>query len=343
MRWLTMLGLFLCLCGLLGCAEGAPTGSMAERSESQSKVYHGAVARQAQPVAGEDRADEPVAAKDADGAAEIQPPDKPRDPEKHKGAAGQSDETVKRKIIFTGSADLSVEDYDKAVREMRALVKNLKGYISNTDDSGKSGGQRIGTYTVRVPVDNFPTFMEDIEKIGELRHSKTNAQEITDQYYDTETRIKNDKLREQSLLELYKQTVAEKNPASERIKVTNELYDLRRGIEEQEGRLKRWDNQTSYSTVVVKLEQRKEYAPAGSPDFGTMVSRTWDGSLGALATFGKGVLLVAVALAPWLVVLGAVTSPLWYLLWRQLRKPRPAKPASPPPAAPSPVVVVEPA
>src|SRR5262245_41400644 len=126
MRWLTMLGLFLCLCGLLGCGIEAPPGPMSERSETQSKVHHGAVARQAPPVAGEDRADEPVAMKDADGAAETQPPDKPRDPEKHKGAAGQPDETVKRKIIFTGSADLSVEDYDKAVREMKALVKNLK-------------------------------------------------------------------------------------------------------------------------------------------------------------------------------------------------------------------------
>src|SRR5262245_15550719 len=124
MRWLTMLGLFLCLCGLLGCAEGAPPGSMTERSAEHSKVYDGAVARQAPPVAGgEVRADEPVAMKDADGAAETQPPDKPRDPEKHKGAAGQPDETLKRKIIFTGSADLSVEDYDKAVREMKALVK----------------------------------------------------------------------------------------------------------------------------------------------------------------------------------------------------------------------------
>jgi hypothetical protein len=336
MRWLIMLGLFLCVCGLVGCMEGMPSPQTQERTESYAK-------QSARPAAGgEVAAQEPVVLKDADGIDENQALAlEARGAKKGQGnkePAGQAVEPVKRKIIFTGSADVSVEDYDKAVRELKALVKNLNGFISNTDNSGTSGGQRAGTYTVRVPVDNFDTFMEDIEKIGELRHSKTNSQDVTDQYIDVEAQMKTDKVIEEGLHKLHDK-IAEKGVSEELFRVEERLRTIRAQILASERRLQRWDKDAAMSTVVVKLEQRKEYAPAGAPDFGTTVSRTWEGSVNALAAFGRGFVLFAVAVAPWVPLFAVVTSPLWFLLWRQWRKARPARPAAPAPAAPLPAVV----
>jgi hypothetical protein len=333
MRWLTLLGLFLCVCGLIGCAAPVSEEQASPSAVKERTRAHGV-------VAGGERAEDPMAAQDADGVEQDRlvlkaSPEKGHD---NKEPAGQPNEPVKRKIIFTGSADLSVEDYDKAVREMRALVKNLNGYISNTDDSGRSGGQRTGTYTVRVPVDNFPTFMEDIEKIGELRHNKTNSQDVTDQYIDVEAQMKTDKVVEEGLHKLHDK-IAERGASEELFRVEKELRAIRAQMLASERRLQRWDKDAAMSTVVVRLEQRKEYAPAGAPDFGTTVSRTWEGSVNALAAFGRGFVLFAVAVAPWVPLLAAVTSPLWYLLWRQWRKPRPARPAAPATAAPLPAVV----
>jgi hypothetical protein len=333
-----MLGLFLGVCGLAGCAAGTDNPA-AGRPAPQTKE---AMSRKSEAAA-EQRADEFVVAQMADGAERGQPaqdpaPNKDKGADK-KGAAGQPNEPFKRKIIFTGGANLSVEDFDQALRELKALAKNLGGYISNSSDSGKSGGQRRGTYTVRVPVDQFATFMDDVAKIGELHDSETNAQDVTDQYIDVDAQMKSDKQIEEGLLKLHDE-IAKKGVSEELFRVEDRLRAVRAQILASERRLQRWDKDAAMSTVVVKLEQRTEYAPAGSPDFGTTVSRTWDGSLGALAAFGKGALIVAVALAPWLVVLGAVTSPLWFLLWRQLRKPRPAKPAPTPANLPA---VVEPA
>jgi hypothetical protein len=242
----------------------------------------------------------------------------------------QPDQPIQRKIIFTGRVELSVEKYEKAESDLTALIKSVNGYIANADDSGSPGSVRSGTYTIRVPVEQFETFMDAVAKIGELRRRSRDAQDITDQYFDTEAHMKNDQVREQGLQKLYDKT-ADKGKIEDLLAVDRELSNVRGRIEEQQGRLKRWDKETSYSTVVVKMEQRKDYEPAGTPGFGTTLSRTWDGSLNALASFGKGLVIVAVAVTPWLAVFLVVMSPLWYRIWRRFSKPRtPTPPPTPP-------------
>jgi hypothetical protein len=313
MRWLIFFGPILGVCVLIGCSAGAPESYEAGSAVGSAKK------EAAQGLGGKPgREAEPQVRQDAALPEKAEAPPAPNEP-------------VKRKIIFTGRVELLVEKYETAVNELKALVKNLKGFVTNSDDSGSPGAQRSGNYTIRVPVDNFERFMEDVALLGELRRRTTDSQDISDQYYDTEAHMKNDQVREQGLQKLYDKT-AEKGRIEDLLHVDRELSGIRGKIDEEKGRLKRWDSQTSYSTVTVTLQQRKDYDPAGTPGFGTTVSRTWEGSLNALATFGKGVVLFVVAVTPWLAVLLVITSPLWYLLWRNLAKKRTAKPTPEPPA-----------
>jgi hypothetical protein len=73
-----------------------------------------------------------------------------------------------------------------------------------------------------------------------------------------------------------------------------------------------------FATVTVKLLDRRDYMPPLMPDFGSTVGRTFQGSIEALATFGKGIILVVVALAPWLAVLGLLGAPA-VVIWRRWR------------------------
>ena len=243
--------------------------------------------------------------------------------------AGKLNEPVARKKISNGRIDVAVKEFDSAAGELKSLVKNVKGYIASSDDNGVVGSQRSGTYTVRVPAEEYDSFMDTVAVLGELRRRTSDTKDITDQYYDLDAHVKNDEVREKGLQKLYEKT-AEKGRIEELLVVDRELSTIRGRIEEQRGRLKRWDKEVAMSTVVVHLSQRAEYeAPgtvSGPPDFGTTIGRTWDGSLHALTAFGKGLVLVVVAVAPWLAVLVVVMSPLWFLLWRQYRLKRTAKP-----------------
>jgi hypothetical protein len=332
MRRLIVLGPFLGVCVLLGCAAGSPENSPTQaKSEKRSGFTLGVD----NPNAAEPPVLEKPAGQMAQDDAVVARVDRNQIDTKQKPAGGAPTEPISRKKISIGRIELSVEKFDTAIIELKTLVKNSKGYIANSDDSGAAGAQRTGSYTIRVPAEEFDSFMDTVALLGELRRRTSDSQDITDQYYDTAAHIKNDEVRQQGLQKLYDKT-AEKGRIEDLLVVDRELSFITGRIDEQKGRLTRWDKEVAYSTVVVQISQRTDYQAAGSPDFGTTVSRTWDGSLSALATFGKGLLIFAVAVTPWLTVLLVMTSPMWALLWWRVRKSRSAKPTppAPPPAEP---------
>ena len=306
MRWLTLLGLSLCICALAGCsgnqsADGEPRAAKEQPPNMAPTGGKGQIKT-------ETKTEERLTKKASDRKDGQEPADqKPENP--------PPPEDISHKLIFTGQIEVLVEDFDTQADVLKIRVKKLKGYIANSQDNGKAGAQRFGTYTIRVPAENFEQLMEELSALGELQRRSSDTQDITDQYYDTKAHIKNDEVREKGLQKLYDIT-AQKGRIEDLLVVDRELSSIRGRIEEQNGRVRRWDKEVAYSTIVVQLSQRTEYAVAGTPSYGTTLSRTWDGSLNALVAFGKGLLLVLVAMAPWLAVLLVVTSPLWFLLWR---------------------------
>ena len=76
------------------------------------------------------------------------------------------------------------------------------------------------------------------------------------------------------------------------------------------------------ATYDITIQERKGYVPPEAPNFDTRLGRTWGNSVDALRTFGQIVVLVIVALVPWLPVVAVVVAPLW-LLGRRWHRPSP--------------------
>jgi hypothetical protein len=253
-------------------------------------------------------------------------------------APAEKKEETPRKIIYTGTIDLIVDDFDKVEEELTRLVSENKGYISSSDIQGERGVPRSGRWTIRVPEPHFAALVAELSKLGEARRNTKDSQDITENYYDLKERLKTFQIEEEGLRKLYQ----EKAPSSklEEIAVLRrELTQIRAQIEEMTGKLKRWDNQVELATVIVTVHDRKDYVPPVVPDFSGSVGRTFQGSIEALVSAGKGLVLAAVALAPWVLVLGLLGAPLWWRFWRasKVRKsaPPPPPPVVTPPPAPS--------
>ncbi len=253
------------------------------------------------------------------------------------GGPMKGKEAVARKIIYKAQVEVIVEDFEKASADLLRLVKERPGgYVAKSDLQGTPGSPRVGVWTVRVPVDHFETFLSAVSTLGELRHSSTDSQDITDAYYDLQAHIKNDEVREKGLQKLYLDR-ASGSKLEDLLAVDRELSAVRGKIDAEKGQMQRWDKETELATAVVTLRDRRAYVPPLVPDFGTSVGRTFQGSVEALVTFGKFLVLAAVALAPWRAVLAVLAAPL-VVVWRRRRRPRPLTvvPAGPPapPAAP---------
>jgi hypothetical protein len=256
-----------------------------------------------------------------------------------KGGMPQNKQEVKeetpRKIIYTGTVDLIVEDFDKVQEELTRLINDMKGYVAASDMQGERGTPRSGRWTLRVPVANFDALVAAITKLGETRRNSRDSQDITEGYYDLKERLKTYQIEEEGLRKLYQ----EKAPTSkleELAVLRRELTQIRSEIEQMTGKLKRWDNQVELATIIVSIHDRKDYVPPVVPDFGGSVGRTFQGSIEALISAGKGLVLGVVALAPWLVVLGVLGAPVWWRLRRISRKRKSTSPLPQPAVAPPP-------
>jgi hypothetical protein len=237
-------------------------------------------------------------------------------PVKQAPAGKAADKASPRKIIYTGVVDLIVDDFDSIESQLLQLVEEHQGYLANSDIYNQPGTPRSGTWTIRVPTKQFNAFMQAVVKLGEVRKRTVNSQDITDAYFDRAAHLKADETEEKSLLGLLEKT---QGRVEDILKVREQLRTVRGQIEQSKSQLQRWDKDVDLATVTVKLLDRRDYSPPLLPDFGSTIGRTFQGSIEALIAFGKGIVLVVVAIAPWVPVLGLLIAPaviIWRRRWR---------------------------
>jgi hypothetical protein len=240
-----------------------------------------------------------------------------------------------RKIIYIAQVELIVEDLAKGEEELKRLIQEQKAYVAKSEMRGSPGSPRSGSWTIRVPVDHFDHFMEAVGQVGELRLSRTDSDDITDRYYDLKAHLKTNEVEEEGLQKLYLEK-SSTGKLEDLLAVRRELRSIRGDIEQQKGQLQRWDKETEYATVTINMHDRKEYVPPTAPGFGTSISRTFSSSWDGLVSLGKGIVLVAVAVIPWLPLLGVLAIVAWWGIRRANRwRLHPIGPAQVVPVQPS--------
>ena len=213
------------------------------------------------------------------------------------GASAQTVAQAQRKIIYTATVDLIVEDLTAGQSKLTQLVKSSGGYIAETNVGGASGEQREGSWKVRVPVEKYEAFMQGAQRLGELQSINSKSQDVTAEFYDVAARIKNKQVEEKRLQELLRRATGK---LTEVLQVEKELSRVRGEIEQLQGRIRVLTNLSSLTTVTLTIREIKDYVAPAPPTFGTEIARQFDGSLKVMKAAGKGLVLFGAALAPWL-------------------------------------------
>ena len=223
-----------------------------------------------------------------------------------------------RKIIYTAQVSLVVADFAKAETRVAELVKRFGGYIAESNVDRTQGSQRTGKWVVRVPVDKFNEFLDAAVEIGvpETRH--TNAQDVTEEYVDLEARMANKKEIERRIIKLLEDRSGD---IKDVIAVENELGRVREDIERMEGRLRYLANMTALTTVTILAREQQNYVPPQAPTFTAQIGQTWSASIQSLKETAEEVVLLAVAVAPWMPVLVVVLAPLVWFVRRRRKRP----------------------
>ncbi|REJ79664.1 MAG: DUF4349 domain-containing protein [Planctomycetota bacterium] len=226
-------------------------------------------------------------------------------------------EPVERKIIYNATLDLTVEDFAEIPAQVEKLVAEHDGFIAHSNLRTASGSPRSGEWRIRVPVNRYSEFLNSAESLAELQSRSEDSQEVTAEYYDLQIRIRNKQREEDRLLEHLETSTGK---LEEILKVETEVARVRTEVEQLQGRLRMLQDQTSLSTVTLRIHELSGYVPEESPTFGTRISRAWSQSIGALLETGQAFVIVVVALAPWLLLLAIPASILFFLIRHALRR-----------------------
>jgi hypothetical protein len=250
----------------------------------------------------------------------------PRENAPPKEVQAAEGEPTARRVVHTANLELLVDDFEPARQQLLRLVDDNKGFVAASETGGSPGVPRSGRWTLRIPVAKYPEFMDAAGHLGEARHVRTDAQDVTEQFVDLDARLKNKRVEEDRLQEHLKTSTGK---LDEILTVERELARVRGEIEQSQGRLQKLTGLADLATVTVTLRERKGYTAPETPAFRTAIGRTFGDSLDVLTRAGKALVLVAVAVAPWTPVLGMIVGGAWLMVRRhKVSTARPATAAS---------------
>jgi prepilin-type N-terminal cleavage/methylation domain-containing protein len=221
-----------------------------------------------------------------------------------------------RKIIYRAQIELAVEDFAGSNDRVMALIKQFGGYLADSMLTGTSGETRRGIWKIRVPVARFEEFVGAAKGLGELITAGTTSQDVSEEYYDVDARIRNKTKEEQRLLALLEERPGDLKDV---IAIERELSRVREELERMQGRMRVLSDLTSLTTVQLTITEIRDYQPAETPTLATRVRRSFQESVEAIVESGEALLVGAVAVAPWLPILMALFVPLYYLVRRVRR------------------------
>ncbi len=295
---------FLLVAFLMGCSAEAPKRESTSQSDAVQKT--------------------------AESAANAPAPSTRNSEEKSQTSLEQADkskaETVptERKIIRNADFQLEADSPAEAQQKITAIAETKGGFVIESQKSNNSSDVTIRdvvTMTVRVPSAKFNESLDEIRKTSSRVIVETvNGQDVTEEFVDIEARLKAKKALEAQFLEIMKQgkTVADA------LQVQRELANVRGEIEQIEGRLRFLENQTSLSTIKIRLQTPVTYSP-NSSGFFYQLSQSFSSGFNFALNFILGLVTLVVAILPFFLF---VVLPIFLIIryfWKRNEKVKLAK------------------
>src|SRR4030042_954585 len=202
-----------------------------------------------------------------------------------------------RKVIKTAYIELEIEvgKFESTLFELTNLAEQNGGFVSNSQSySDSEGNLTSGSVTIRIPSNKYNSALNRVKEMGTVKSASRSGQDVTQEYSDLESRLRNYEAQEEILLDLMK----ESKKVSDSLEVQRELSNVQEQIELIKGRMQYLDDMVSFSTIDVFFHEPE---PIADPGWG-FVEALKRGLRGAVNVFN------------WLVIAIIVTAPLWILI-----------------------------
>lgn len=241
------------------------------------------------------------------------------------GAGTGAAQILDRKQILTATVRIEAEDVTDAFQQAGAIAVAAGGVVFSSTFSGE-GDTEAASVTIRIPNDRYQSTLASLRELGTVTREESTGIDVTGEYIDLQSRLRNLAATEAQYLEL----LTKATNVNDILTVQDRINATRGEIEQVQGRIALFDNQTELSTITVFLS-----APVAVADDGgglgnplEVAEKAFEASLVTLGGLAIGVLAV-VAYSWWLIPLAAGGAYVWR---RQMKANRERREAAPPAA-----------
>ena len=180
------------------------------------------------------------------------------------------------KLIYTANLTIESKDFDAARTALTDAVSAAGGYLESSNESSYTGSSRTLSLTIRVPQDNYASFLEAAAQAGNLVDKSEQVQDVTTQYMDIEARL--DSLKEQRAR--LQELKASAENLSDLLQIESSLSDVQYQLESYQSQLDWYSRQVECCTVYLSLEEVQTYTPV-EEGFGSRIQNAlregWSG------------------------------------------------------------------
>ncbi|MEO8572992.1 MAG: DUF4349 domain-containing protein [Pyrinomonadaceae bacterium] len=224
-----------------------------------------------------------------------------------------------RKIIRNAELNLEAEDPEEAQRRITMIAEVKGGFVVESQQSSsdiKATSRDTVSMTIRVPSDRFSETLDEIRGTGTRVVIETiKGQDVTEEFIDIEAQLKAKRALEEQFMAIMKRA----NSVEDALDVQRQLADVRGEVERIEGRKRFLENQSSLSTIKVRLQTAKVFTTS-SAGFGTRLSDAFSAGFDVAMGFVLGLVTFLVAVLPFALFVGLpLFAIIRYVLKRQAR------------------------
>ncbi len=203
------------------------------------------------------------------------------------GAQTPKVNSTQRKLIKNVDLEVETETFEDLLADVRKRTEQFGGYIeesyayNGSNYYGKSN--RNANLTIRIPAERLEEFLAVVSESSNVISRNESVTDVTLQYVDMESHKKALTAEQERLLELLEQA----ETIEDIITLESRLSDVRYQLESMESQLRTMDNQVSYSTVYLYINEVTKYTPVKEQ---TPWEKISTGFAASLSDVGRGLL-----------------------------------------------------
>ena len=209
------------------------------------------------------------------------------------------------KLVYTASVTLESEDFEAASDALHQKIASLGGIIvsENAYNLNKKGyGGRSMDMTVRIPQENYETFLAGLSDICNVAAVNRYVENLTERYYDNENRLKSYRIQEERLFAMLEKAES----VTEMLEIESRLCDVQYQIEALTNTQRTIDNDVRYSTFNLTLTEVKKFTTPEPETFGDKFKEAVGGSVESFGVFSENLLFFFIYVLPYLICVAVV-------------------------------------